>query len=59
MESQRSISSYSRVDSGNFNTVKPTKFVYFCGNAEKDIKKTSPTIVPYLTQSSANIKKVF
>jgi len=40
------------------NSMDTIKQVYFCGNAEKEIKKASPTFVPYLTQSSSKIKRV-
>lgn len=40
------------------NSVDVIKYVYFCGNAGKEVKKIAPTIVPYLTQSPSKIKRV-
>jgi len=57
MESERQKLSNSPSSEG----VPPEIFrmALFCGNAGKEIKKLSPTNIPYLTQAPFHIKKVF
>lgn len=51
-------SSSQSVNDTNALTEQIVRYVFFCGNAGKEIKKKSPISIPYLEQTHDSVKKV-
>ena len=58
MESSKKASLNESITEAQGTSRGSCKYVLFCGNAGKDIKKLVPTIIPCLAQSKFNVKKV-